>query len=48
MIKKYLEKYKNKNIRKGDQNQDHRIKEEKFKVIMDILHHNKKGILVLQ
>ena len=48
MIRKYLEKYKNKNMQKGDQNQDLKIKEEKFKAIMNILHRNKKGILALQ
>jgi hypothetical protein len=47
-IRKYSEKLKNKNLQKGDQNQDPKIKEEKFKAIMNILHHNKKGILVLQ
>ena len=48
MKKKYSEKYKNKNIQKGDQNQDRKIREEKFKAIMNILHRNKKGILALQ
>ena len=48
MKKKYSEKYKNKNIQKGDQNQDRKIKEEKYKAIMNILHRNKKGILALQ
>jgi hypothetical protein len=48
MRRKYLEKYRNKNIQKGDQNQGHKIKEEKFKVIMNIPHHNKKGTLALQ
>lgn len=46
--RKYLEKFKNKNKQKGDQNQDLKIKEEKFKAITNILHRNKKGILVLQ
>jgi hypothetical protein len=46
--RKYLEKFKNKNLQKGDQNQGHKIKEEKFKAIMNILHRNKKEILVLQ
>lgn len=48
MKRKYLQKYKNKNTQKEDQNQDHKIKEEKFKTIMNILHRNRKGILALQ
>ena len=48
MKRKYLAKYRNKNFQKGDQNQDHKIKEEKFKAIMNILLRSKKGILVLQ